>query len=261
MLYNKSVEQLRTWLSDYGMNQTEIEVYLCILESPGIRVADIQRQTSLGRTTIYYCLAQLKSDGLLSENLQNNVKTYRATTPEHLRRSIELNIGEEQRKLDALTVLKPVFDTLPSKKPDGETYIARFEGVKAVKLAIEEAFRCESKHWHVIASRDNFLYHTSKQYQQYYLSERKRRNIISKTLWEPTDSFSKLSLEDTFYRNPRKLPHEFLGAFTSLVILYDDVTLVVDPYKQKTAYAIHDSTSTQLLRLMLELIWKNARQA
>jgi hypothetical protein len=62
-----------------------------------------------------------------------------------------------------------------------------------------------------------------------------------------------------FYRNPRRLPKEFLGTFTALVILYDDTTLAIDPYEDKTAHAIHDATSTQLFRLMFETIWKSAR--
>lgn len=254
------MQQLQNWLKDYGLNSTAITVYLCVLKHPAVKAADIQRLTGIVRTTIYYAVAELKSKGLLSENLQNNVKTYRAADITNLQNSIELAIGEEKRKLETLINLKPVFDRLTKPEVKKETLVKRYEGLQSVKQAIEEAFRCDSRRWHVIASRDNFLSHTSKHYQRYYLKERKRRGIISKTLWEPVDEQHNLSLEDVFYRNPRRLPKEFLGAFTSLVIMYDDTTLIIDPYEQKTAHAIQDPTGTQLFRLMFETVWSNAQQ-
>ena len=252
------MEDIKKWLKDYGLNDTEIGVYICILTHPEIRVVDIQKQTGLVRTTIYYTLSQLKNEGLLSENLQNNVKTYRAADIQTLQQKIETGINEQKSQLRDLGDLKSVFDNLKTSKLESSSHVARYEGIEPVKQAIEQAFRCDSKKWHIIASRDNFLYHCSKQYQQYYLKERKKRGITAKTLWEPTPEFKVQNIEDVFYRNPRLLPPEFLGAFTSLVIIYDDVTLIIDPYDQKTAYAIHDATSTQLMRLLHDFVWNNS---
>lgn len=255
------MEQLENWLVSYGLNNTEVAIYLCILKHPEIKVADIQRHTSLVRTTIYYTLAQLKSRGLLSENQQNNVKTYRAADISSLQRSIETTIAAQQQKLVQLENLQPLFARLEAKHPESESFVARFEGIEPIKQAIEQAFRCRSKRWHIIASRDNFLYHSTKSYQKYYLNERKRRGITAKTLWEPTDEFHSPSLEDVFYRNPRKLPEEFHGTFKSLIIIYDDTTLIIDPYALKTAHAIHNPTSTHLLRLLHEFTWANSKSA
>ena len=255
------MDTIPRWLSSYGLNATQIKVYLSILQYPETRVSDIQRRTGLVRTTIYYALGQLKADGLISENLQNNVKTYRAADLANLERNIESEIAEQKQKLDALSTLAPLFQNLQSHALDEESYVARYEGVEPVKQAIEEAFRCKSKKWCVIASRDNFLYHMTTQYKKYYLEERKRRGIISKTLWEPVDDFHTNKLEDIFYRNPRHLPSQFKGAFKSLVILHDDTTLIVDPYSQKTAHAIHSQASTQLLRLLFEAIWEKSEKA
>lgn len=254
------MEKVEAWLRDYGLNDTEITVFLCILKNPEIRVVDIQRETNLVRTTIYYTLAQLKSEGLLSENLQNNVKTYRAASTETLQHNLEGDIAKQQQKLSQLDDLKSVFESMKATPSLSESFVARFEGIGPVKQAIEDAMRCDSKKWHVIASRDNFLHHCSKQYQRYYLSERKKRGIRAKTLWEPTDGFSAHNLEDVFYRNPRRLPEEFKGTFNSLIIMYDETTLIVDPYTQKTAHAIHNPTSTKLLRMLHEFVWNNSTQ-
>lgn len=251
------MEKVQTWLKNFGLNNTEISVYVYILKNGSCKTADIQRGTSLVRTTIYYTLANLKKEGLISENSQNNVRTYRAADLSNLEGNIEEKIHSSEEKLAELQMLKPFFKQMQTDAPQ-ESFVARFEGVTAVKQAIEQAFRCDSKRWHIIASRDNFLYHMSKQYKKYYLDERKRRGIVAKTLWEPTDSFSKPNLEDVFYRNPRKLPEAFRGSFSSLVILYDDTTLIVDSYQQKTAHAVHNPTSTTLMRLMHEALWNSS---
>ena len=253
------MDRIQAWLRSYGLNDTEISVYVTILEHPEIKVSDIQRQTGLVRTTIYYALAQLKAGGLLSENTQNNVKTYRCADVEALKQNVERGIMKQRQKLDQLADLKTVFQKLETKKADKDSYVARYEGVEAIKQAIEQALRCDSKQWCIIAARDNFLYHMSKQYQQYYLKERKRRGITAKTLWEPTDDLKTPSVEDVFYRNPRVLPGEFRGTFNSLVILYDDTTLIVDPHRQKTAHAIHNAASTDLLKLVFSSIWQTTK--
>lgn len=252
------MQPLKKWLKEYGLNGTEITVYLFILGHPGCKTADIQRHTNLVRTTIYYALASLKAEGLVSENQQNNVRVYRASDITSLKGNIEATIYEQQQKLEELSTLKSVFEKLSARPSPTESYVARFEGVTPIKQAIEAALRCSSRRWHIIASRKNFLYYTSKSYKKYYLEERRRRGITAKTLWEPSDEFGTVSVEDVFYRNPRLLPEEFHGTFNSLVILYDDTTLVIDPYDQKTAHAIHNPTSTHLLRLLHEFAWKNS---
>lgn len=253
------MNQLADWLQRYGLNDTEIAVYICILENAHCKTADIQHLTGLVRTTIYYSLAELKTKGLLTESFQNNIKTYIANDPSSLSESLQSRINKQADLLSELESVGGLFSSIHSvNNKTIESHIARFEGETAVKQAIEQAFRCNSKRWHVIASYDNFLRHTSKEYQQYYLSERKRRGVIAKTLWEPTDTFKTPNLNDIFFRNPRLLPEDFRGNFDSLVILYDDTTLIVQPYKQLTAHSIHDHSSTHLMRLLFMSLWKQA---
>jgi sugar-specific transcriptional regulator TrmB len=254
-----NMQEVKKWLKTYGLNDTEVKIYLCILRHPDIKVSDIQIQTGLVRTTIYNALSNLKADGLLSENTQNNVKTYRANQVDTLKNKLEANINTEKQKLEQLDSLQTVFENLKAENASGNSYVSRYEGVEGVKQAIEKAFRCDSKKWHIIAARDNFLYHTGKKYQHYYLAERKRRGITAKTLWEPTGRKPELSTEDIFYRNPRVLPASFQGKFKSLVILYDDTILIIDPYEQKTAHAVHNNSSTDLMRLMFDFAWQTIR--
>jgi sugar-specific transcriptional regulator TrmB len=253
------MEQLIKWLKDFGLNDSEIRVYLAIVQYPHAKTNILQRETQLVRTTLYHTLSKLKAMGLVSENFQNNVRTYESNGPSILINQIEHDIQNSKKQLEQLNALQPLLTT-PKNTKNKESSVARYEGVRAIKQSLEQAFRCESKHWYIIAPRDNFLAHADKSFQKYYLEERQRRGITAKTLWEQVPSNYKPSTEDIFYRNPRHLPDSFNGTFSSMVILYDDTTLVINSYAKKTAHAISDIENTHLMRLMFNAIWDNAKK-
>lgn len=252
--------EAKQWLINYGLNQKEADVYLVIAKIADCRAADIQRETGYIRTTIYYALNQLKAQSLISENIENNIRTFRIIDASVFRNKIEESIKSEQVRLNEVSEFEDYLASLVDEKA-GSSYVSRYEGVHAIKQAIEAALRCESKTWHVLAARDNFLTHMPKKYQQYYLSERERRGITSKTLWESIDTSTVISLKDTALRSPRRLPKEFTGNFNSLVIMYDNSVLIIDPYNKKTAHAIHNSATTNLLRMMFMALWSSAKIA
>lgn len=254
------MENIETWLRRFGLNNTEIEVYLCIASHPHAKTADIQKYTSLVRTTIYYSLAELKNHGLISENYQNNIKTYVANDPTVLSSTIESTISKQHEMLKDLKKLKPFFPTNHQNAQES-SHVSRYEGDVAIKQAIDLALRCDSKRWHILASHDNYLRGTTKKYQQHYLSERQRRGIVAKTLWEPHDEMKSPQLKDIVFRNPRILPEEFRSSFDSLVIIYDDTCLFVQPYEQMTAHAINDPMTTHVMRLLFMSIWDRAPSA
>jgi len=247
--------ELQARLRSLGLNDNEIETFVYIASNPHCKVRDIQRGTGLVRTTIYYGLNQLRADGLISENVQNNVRTYRVNDGDALKKRLERTMGEAETKLKQLDGLSQMITSLSATDSD-ESFVSRFEGVDAIKSAIDKALRCDSRQWCIIAARDNFLAHMPKQYQEHYLQERERRGIRAKTLWEqvPGSTYSP-SMKDLFFRSPRRLPDSFTGQFSSLTIMYDDTVLIIDDYDKKTAHAITDGRTAHLMRLMFGVIW------
>jgi len=248
---------LKEWLLSYGLNESETKVYLSILENPNIKVADIQRQTHIVRTTLYHNISLLKAKGLISESKTNNVSVYKTTGTNSFKSEIEHRIKNEKKSLLSLIELEKDLNNNKQNKLHG-SYIERFEGTNAVKQSIENAFRCDNKSWLIIAPVDNFLMGCSKKYQSYYLSEKKRRNIRSRTLWDPTKEINNPTLKDLFFRAPKKLPEEYRDNFKSLFIIYDNTTLIIDSYEQKTAHAIYNNDSTTILKLMFNSMWEIA---
>lgn len=251
------MQELTTWLRRFGLHDTAIEVYICITEHPHSRTADIQKYTQFVRTSIYYSLAELKTRGLISENLQNNIRTYYAHSPEALRTDVAQSIREQETLLEDLDQASAVFRSAQPLASQ-TSLVSRYEGDIAIKQAIDLAMRCTSKKWYVIASHDNYLSHTTSQYKKYYVEERVRRGIITKTLWEPHDSMKTPSVKNTVFRNPKVLPDNFRGTFESLIIIYDTTVLFVSPHGQQTAHSVQDSATAQTLRLMFTAIWQDA---
>lgn len=250
----------KQWLLEFGLNQKEVEIYLVIAKIADCRASDIQRETGYVRTSIYYALNQLKAQGLISENIENNIRTFRVTSTSVFRNKIEESITVEQARLNEVSEFEKYLRSITESKIDG-SYVSRYEGTHAIKQAIEEALRCNSKLWYVLAAKENFLTHMPKKYQQYYLSERERRCITSKTLWESVEAVAPISLKNTALRSPRRLPEEFTGNFNSLVIMYDNSVLIIDPYDKKTAHIIHSAATSGLLRMMFMALWSSAETA
>lgn len=252
--------ELRALLSSLGLTTSMCDVFIAIAKHPDSKTQDIQRYTQLVRTSIYYSLAQLKSLGLISESSQNNIRTYRVHDESHIRQKIQRSIAAEQEKLDQLTTVHGILEAMKTS-PAQSSHMSRYEGVEPIKTAIDQALRCTSKKWRIIAPYDNFLRHMPKSYQQHYLNERERRGISARTLWERHTPSSPITLAAILSRSPRYLPDNFSGMFTSIVIIYDDSVLLIDSFEQQTAHIIHNSATAKLFALLFDSFWEQAQKA
>ena len=252
------MDMTKQWLRAYGLNDKEAELFVLIAKNPYIKVTELQRLTGYIRTSLYYSLNQLVARGLVSENIENNIRTFTIQNRDIFRHHIEHSIHEKQALLKQLPAVEAELKTYIDTQKEHST-VVRYEGEKSIKTALEDAFRCRSKQWHIIAAKDNFLSHMSDEYKQYYLEQRDTRGIKAKTLWEPLDRVQGLKLKDIIFRAPRQLPEDFLGTFHSLVIMYDDTILVVDDHKSMSAYAIKNRATTELFILFFMSLWRAAK--
>ncbi len=253
-------DEIHKWLEEFGLNKSEITVYIAILEHPDSQVKELVAKTEILRTTLYNVLSQLKTKNLVTEATQNNVRSYRASDFSVFRHAIDARIQKDTKTIEGFEKVEQLLGSFAGTASAQDSYVERFEGVRGVKQSIEKAFRSKSKNWYIIAPVDNFLFNSPRSYQQYYLTERKRRGIKSKTLWDPIKEIENMSLEQSLFRAPRKLPEAFKGSFKSLFIIYDDTVLIIEGYDKKVAHAIHSVDSTQLMKLMFDTIWKGAEK-
>jgi len=94
------MSSINTSLTELGLNEKEINVYLACLELGTASVAEIAKKSGVKRTSIYNFLEDLKNKGLISE-IKKNRKTLLLPEDPHaliLNRQNQIKKTEEQIK-------------------------------------------------------------------------------------------------------------------------------------------------------------------
>ena len=99
-------------LSQFGLNDKEIQIYLSVLQSGPVSATQISRLTKIKRTTVYTVIKQLETQGFLNEDIGHTPSLFFATKPDDLQAIIQ----RRERDLEAqkmlvsqmITELKPL---------------------------------------------------------------------------------------------------------------------------------------------------------
>ncbi len=154
-------------LKSIGLNQSEIAVYLFLLENGVSTPPIVSRGTKIARTNCYNVLQALEEKGLIEVNRVARKKSYVALDPEALLRSW-------QRKKDVIEQLIPDLRgiyTTQINKPKVQFY----EGEHQVQEIYQRSLK--SKEIMAIGST-NQLSIAMPEFTEYYFSELKRLNIV-----------------------------------------------------------------------------------
>lgn len=127
---------IKTILSEFGLNEKEISVYLSLLELGPSPARAIARRSSINRGTAYDILKKLVELGLASF-YRKGKQHFAAEPPERLIEAVE----DKQTKLQRLKVA--VTEKLPELKSlfvqqGGKPTIRVYEGSKGVKKILED---------------------------------------------------------------------------------------------------------------------------
>lgn len=100
-------------LSSIGLNPTEIEIYLAILENGKLTPANISKITGVNRSTTYAAAAELIKKGIIAEDRSGKIKYYTALPPERLIDYTEKKMRELKRQEVVIKNLIPELEQLP----------------------------------------------------------------------------------------------------------------------------------------------------
>lgn len=253
----KSMETSTSFLQSLGLTQTEATIYLSGLSQNGTDAQALARLTGIKRPTVYYALETLMQKGLVTKKGVGNRRVFSMTSPENLKMFVDTQISEMQSKKKSLdgfveTLLKQQGAGVPS------TSVFHYEGIEGVKMVVEEALYCKSRHWDILAPRKNFFSEFDAEYAAYYLGARKRRRITSRSLWEKPTGKRAVSREVIVERQPRYLPEIMSGRFQSVMILFDNKVVFISSYKSLSAIVIQSEEMHQFLLAMFDGLWSQA---
>jgi sugar-specific transcriptional regulator TrmB len=246
--------ELIAFLTDVGLSEKEALIYVAGRRMKSATAVALARQTHIKRPTVYHTLSLLEEKGLVSSRKQGKQTVYAMAAPERLSLLIEARQSMLAFQAEQLRALASLLSPEDQRRELVE--VEHFEGVEGVMAVFERAFRATSKKWDVIAPYNNFLRQHDKAYAAFYLAERKRRRITSRTLWEHAPEGRALTKEDRLERNPRLMPWSLQGKFTSMMILFDTSVVIISSYEEKHAVLITSKEIHALFAALFEGIWE-----
>lgn len=249
------MDKINQILSDIGLTQTESTIYLIGLSYVSVGVNELEKQTNIKRTTIYHALDTLMQKGLVAKKETVGRLAFSMTKPENIEKLLDQRIIMLQEQKKALADIVQLLDQRAEQK-ETKINVSHFEGIEGVKLVVEEALYCQSRHWDIIAPAKNFFSEFNAEYARYFIETRKKRNITARSLWEK-DFIERRALtpEEIKQRSPRCLPEIMHGKFKSVIILFDDKIALISSLKEVSAILIKSQEIYNTFLTLFDGLW------
>ena len=138
----------KEFLKEAGLNDREIEIYLALLRLGLVLVSTLSKETGLHRSNIYDTLEKLQDKGLVSHIVKNNIKYYKATSPERLLDYID------ERKENIKKILPELINL--TKLPREETKVEVFKGIEGIKTVLKQIIK-DRKTYHITGESEKFF--------------------------------------------------------------------------------------------------------
>ena len=122
-------------LEEIGLTQSEVKVYLALLELETSKSGEIIKKSGLHSSVVFNALKSLSNKGLINSILKGKVKEYNAVSP-----NILLNILDEKR-----TKIKEILPHLKITEKRGKQEAVIYYGVKGIKAAHFEQIKDAKK--------------------------------------------------------------------------------------------------------------------
>lgn len=241
-------------LTDLGLSATESAIYLTGLGFSAVSVRELEKQTRIKRTTIYHALNTLGGKGLVASKSSGARLLFTMTRPEHLERAYDKKISRLEEQKDVLKNIIPLLSQR-TKVDAEEMRVTHHEGIEGIKTVVEEALYCHSRHWDIIAPAKNFFSDFNKVYADYFMNARRKRQIISRSLWESSTGRRRLGPTEIRERNPRFLPESLRGKFQSVIILFDDKIAIISSLRTASAVLIQSAELSATFNAFFEGLW------
>ncbi len=247
------MSKLTTILKSFGLSSSEAVVYECGLKEGAQSVAELSRLLGMNRATIYHAVYQLEQKGLLQKRTENGKLLVSMLREEGMKAYFSF---EEEKLANKKEAVADIFKSLPKlEKKSAKPEIEYFSGFEGVAMALEIAFRTPSRHWDILAPKNNFFSQIDEEYAQYYLTERKKRKMTNRTLWENTWNIKGFTPQVLQERNPRYIPEKYNGTFHSVMILFDTRALFISSKKEMQALLINSADIYSTLQMQFQSLW------
>jgi sugar-specific transcriptional regulator TrmB len=137
------MQKTKEILKEMGLTNTEINIYLSLLELGPSTINPIAKRNKLQSSSTFYCLNSLTEKGFVSYTTKNNRKHYEAINPKSLSSIIDHKVKKLETQKNYLKRSLPELNALKAlSKPEHSAKLYEgFAGIKAVFGQVIESLK------------------------------------------------------------------------------------------------------------------------
>lgn len=205
-------------LKNFGMNKSQITIYLYLLEEGLSTPPQIAHGTGITRTNCYNILQSLRKDGLLEEHQKGKRKAYLVCDPEALIRNLQQKTETVERILPDLRGLY----TLQKNKPK----IKFYEGWDQVKEIYLQTLG--AKEIYSIGSTKHLKEIDLTFFQKYIQLVKEKGIVVHDIISSTSQEHALMDTRDILkgYYDAKVLPKQYSNFQTDILIWGDNIALI-----------------------------------
>jgi len=234
-------------LEDIGLSQTEIKIFILMLELGESKAGEIIKKSGLQSSSVYNAINSLINRGLVSYIKRTQIKYYRAVNPETIVDYIEL------KKREYLKLLPKLKERQKKVQEERVEFYKSFKGIKTIMI---ELFRDANKGdiYRTFSVEDPKEYEIS--IEKVFASTKqliKQKKIITKGLFHEKNRKkpTKTSIMQKKYVNIPMPPNTMILNNKVAIILWEE-----DP----SGILIYSKNMAQKYIDFFEHLWKQAKK-
>jgi len=239
--------EIKKALSNYGLSDEEIKVYLAILSLGGATVREIASTTKIKRTTIYLIAERLMSKGIMGEYKAKYGTHYIVQTPKALLTKLE----------DVKTEIEAVMPQLKAieKKELHEPNIKFYKGREGYLTILNDSLEGYSHEVLYLGSAQELNKIITERYVTgRYIPARLKKKITFKELVFPDKFSQELKKKDSQeLRQTKFLPKNYI--FNANMLIYADKVAYFTSRRELISVLVESKDITEMERKKFQLLW------
>jgi sugar-specific transcriptional regulator TrmB len=210
---------MKKQLKDFGLSDSEINIYLYLLENGLSTPTQISKELKITRTNVYPILSDLKRLNLVDENTKRGRKIFTAKDPISL-------IEEVDRKKKAIEEIVSDLRGLYKTKKN-KPVIKFYDGFEQVKQIYFDTY--EAGEVYAFGSIKQLDKLSNKFIKSYFKGLRKRNIVLKDLLTYPSGEkvISEMKKELGVFYEPHVLPKKYGDIPTDLLIWNDNIAIIL----------------------------------
>lgn len=240
-------------LSELGLTDHEITVYLALIELNESLASTIAEKIRLNRTHTYDILESLISKGLVSYVIKNNRKYFKATHPNKLLESIKEK--EKYLKQQEENIKQLIPQLLSLKQPTEEkTKVEIFHGKEGIKTIYNDILR-KTKKYYVLGATGKIA-EIMQFYFPHHEKERIKKRIKLKLLFNESARGKDIATKRD-YAEIRFLPSEYSSPVPITIYNNRIVTLI---WTEPLAIVVDNKEVANTYQQYFDLLWRISKE-